>query len=148
MSETVIINAVYVAITPFFVEQGGKAKSKSETLGVSEMKVIRTQALGLVQTVGDKSPVCLFMLTYVMRLDLCKISRSETMDHCRSPQLGDEASGSSEKKASVSSSERSSCTDGLCPPSSPSAELYEWRPVQYPLCCSEGRSWRCERFPG
>lgn len=55
MSENVIINAVYVAVTPFFVEQGGKStKSKYETLGVSEMKVIRAHALGLVQTVGSR----------------------------------------------------------------------------------------------
>lgn len=56
MSDSIVINAVYVAVAPFFADQapppGGRAKAKEERFGLAEMKAIRNQALGLVRTVS------------------------------------------------------------------------------------------------
>lgn len=50
-TDTTIINAVYIAIAPFFNEPGVKNKAK-DVSGSLEMKVVRSQALGIIRTVS------------------------------------------------------------------------------------------------
>jgi cohesin loading factor subunit SCC2 len=60
MSDTIIIQAVYIAIGPFFVvESGGDSDSKARrenavlsTLGKSAMRGLRLDALSLIRSVG------------------------------------------------------------------------------------------------
>lgn len=60
MSEAIVIQAVYVAIGPFFVVEGGndsKGKEKKgnvvlTTLGSSAMRGLRLDALALIRSVG------------------------------------------------------------------------------------------------
>ena len=61
MSESIIIQAVYIAIGPFFVVEGGndgKAKDKKSsavlnTLGSSAMRGLRLDALSLIRSVSQ-----------------------------------------------------------------------------------------------
>lgn len=50
-TDTAVINAVYIAIAPFFCEYGVKGKAK-DVLGALEMKVVRGQALVILRTVS------------------------------------------------------------------------------------------------
>lgn len=64
MSEGIVIQAVYVAIGPFFVvESGNDSKGKDKkstailsTLGSSAMRGLRLDALALIRSVGDTAP--------------------------------------------------------------------------------------------
>jgi cohesin loading factor subunit SCC2 len=51
LPEAIIINGVYLAIAPFFVEQGLKSKSKDAGFGNAETKVIRNEALATIKLV-------------------------------------------------------------------------------------------------
>ena len=61
MSEAIVIQAVYVAIGPFFVVEGGtdskgkekKSSALSATLGTSAMRGLRLEALGLICSVSN-----------------------------------------------------------------------------------------------
>lgn len=55
MPDAIIINTIYLAITPFFVEQGLKVTAKNTAFGSSEMKSIRNEALSIVRTVSQFS---------------------------------------------------------------------------------------------
>lgn len=64
MSESIIIQAVYIAIGPFFIteaiENEGKGKRENvvlNTLGNSAMRGLRLDALSLIRSVSDKSVV-------------------------------------------------------------------------------------------
>lgn len=64
MSDAIIISAVYIAIGPFFVVEGGEGESKSKkekdnvtlkTFGKSAMRGLRLDALGLIRSVSPQS---------------------------------------------------------------------------------------------
>ena len=63
MSEAIIIQAVYIAVGPFFMaESGGDKKEKKSdvvlnTLGASSMRGLRLDALSLIRSVGVLSPL-------------------------------------------------------------------------------------------
>lgn len=71
MSDTIIIQAVYIAIGPFFVVEGaggdGEAKGKGKperesvvlrTLGKSAMRGLRLDALALIRSVSRRFSFC------------------------------------------------------------------------------------------
>lgn len=51
-TDATLINAVYIAIAPFFSETGMNNNSK-DVAGSLEMKVVRSQALAIIRTVGS-----------------------------------------------------------------------------------------------
>lgn len=55
LAEAVVIKAVYIAISPFFVEQGLRTNSKGAKTGVAELKIVRTEAMRLLRTVSFDS---------------------------------------------------------------------------------------------
>jgi cohesin loading factor subunit SCC2 len=71
MSEAIVIQAVYVAIGPFFVAEGGidtKGKDKksnliSSTLGTSAMRGLHLDALALIRSVSTVILVCSFIVS-------------------------------------------------------------------------------------
>lgn len=69
MTETIIIPAVYIAIGPFFVAEGGSdgdSKAKRDgapsiitsTLGSSGMRGLRLEALSLIRSVSENIWTC------------------------------------------------------------------------------------------
>lgn len=70
-TEATVINAVYIAIVPFFSEQGVKGKAK-DLSGALEMKVVRSQALGIIRVVS--SPATVFE-HFVPNASSCRSSR-------------------------------------------------------------------------
>ena len=93
MSDTIIIQAVYIAIGPFFVVEvdGGDAKGKKDgssliqsVLGSSAMRGLRLDALSLVRSVSFQSePVPSGVPTFAPNLDICQSRGTAAVDHRR-----------------------------------------------------------------
>lgn len=88
MPEAIVIQAVYVAIGPFFVVEGGndvKGKDKKgnavlSTLGSSAMRGLRLDALGLIRSVGHvatdlDASLILHRFSPTMRINVAGSSR-------------------------------------------------------------------------
>ena len=90
MSEAIVIQAVYVAIGPFFVVEGGtdskgkekKSSALSATLGTSAMRGLRLEALGLICSVSKfVNSICAELI--LKPVDFCKLRGTERMDYRR-----------------------------------------------------------------
>ena len=92
MSEGIIIQAVYIAIGPFFVVDGsvdGRGKERKDsvvlsTLGSSAMRGLRLDALSLVRSVSllvAPQSADTVGSSYVDRTDICESPGSEKLDH-------------------------------------------------------------------
>ena len=96
MSESIIIQAVYIAIGPFFIvetETEGKGKKSSATnnaLGGSAMRSLRLDALSLIRSVSLLSSIAGNELT-PFSLDLRESRRPATLDHRGDPVILNQA---------------------------------------------------------
>jgi cohesin loading factor subunit SCC2 len=79
MSDSIIIQAVYIAIGPFFVidsgEEGGKKEKENaviHTFGKSAMRGLRLDALSLIRAVSPLSATMGEVLIPFWTADLCK----------------------------------------------------------------------------
>ncbi len=97
MPEGIIIQAVYVAIGPFFVVESGidgKGKEKKDsvvlsTLGSSAMRGLRLDALSLIRSVG--AACCIWWTVSNCVTDLCQPRRPAELDYRRDSFFLDQA---------------------------------------------------------
>lgn len=89
MSDSIIIQAVYIAIGPFFiVEVGADGDSKGKkdnvimsALGKSAMRGLRLDALSLIRNVWSLYMSTFESLSLIVILDLCEPRGSTLLDH-------------------------------------------------------------------
>jgi cohesin loading factor subunit SCC2 len=94
MSDAIVIQAVFIAIGPFFVvegepETGGKNKKDNavlNTLGPSAIRGLRLEALSLIRSVCFASPTW-GTTSSQLTPDICEPRESTVMDHRRDPLL-------------------------------------------------------------
>lgn len=94
MSDTIIIQAVYIAIGPFFVVESheGDLKGKKEnavlsTLGSSAMRGLRLDALSIIRSVWPSEASHVQLLIYLA--DICKPRRPALLDYRRDFVISD-----------------------------------------------------------
>lgn len=89
MSDSIIIQAVYIAIGPFFVvEDEGGAKAKKDnlvvaTLGQTAMQGLRLDALSLTRSVGDFSVHYLGAIRLIASLRFSRTTKSSVLGSSR-----------------------------------------------------------------
>jgi cohesin loading factor subunit SCC2 len=107
MSDSIIIQGVFIAIGPFFLTEvgafDGKGKKESlvlNTLGQTAMRGLRLEALSLIRSVSRLSAMIIWFLQ--CPTDICKSRGSTLVDHRRNPQLLDQAFWHQAKGGTVS----------------------------------------------
>jgi cohesin loading factor subunit SCC2 len=98
MSDSIIIQGVYIAIGPFFVGEAGASDSKGKkesfvvnTLGQTAMRGLRLEALSLIRSVCFISVIDRAFISLRYSADIHHSWRTTFMDHWRDPQLLDQA---------------------------------------------------------
>jgi len=99
-TDATLINAVYIAIAPFFSEPSVKNKAK-DVSGSLEMKVVRSQALAIIRCVGKyaSNRECSDLTDFTS--DFCQIPRAEAVDCRRGSVVHHKIAGFGQEKASV-----------------------------------------------